>query len=524
MTPLDAWRQPSRDVRIVVDAWLAVRPLSGQYITRSPDLRTIWNYVRHIGALAAARKVRSRVAERKRNRKWAGIGAGTVVGSPPGSELRAGTRVVFFAPNHSIEWPRICLDQALVCAAAEGAQAPDDLTPELDAETALTALEDLAGWSPFSGVPLDRATVRSTLRALQRMPGHSVTPVMQRRCHAVCERRGRTASATGRPSAVLFGFGNYAKTQIIPCIGRHLSLAAIHEIDPDQLAAAAGFAASLDTSPHPRSGDRYDAWFIAGFHHTHAKLAAHALRSGAYAVVEKPLATTRDQLAVLDAAARRMPRRKLFTCFQRRYAEFNAWARHDLGVATGDPVDMHCLVYEIPLPALHWYNWPNSRSRLVSNGCHWLDYFLFMNDYSPVSDRFVRAMRGSDVLVHVRLDNGAQLSLSITDSGSDRLGVRDVIDMRAARNTVRVVDAAWYEAESHSRVVRRVHVNPINSYRRMYESMCRAIAANEPADRLETLRSTDLMLDLDEELNHVPRFMPTARKSPAAPPASPAPS
>jgi predicted dehydrogenase len=456
----------------------------------------IWNYVRHVGPTVVARKVRSRLAERNRNGKWAGIGIGTIIECPAGSGSRVGTRVVFFAPNHSVEWPRICLDQALVCDGIAVGHAST-----ADAETALAALEHLAGWLPFSGIPLDGAAVRSALRAVTERavasPRHGSSSEWG---EVVCERRECRVSSAGRPSAVLFGFGNYAKTQIIPSIRRHLSVAAIHEIDPDQIATAAGMGTSLDTSPHPRPGDSYDAWFIAGFHHTHADLAAHALRNGAYAVVEKPLATTRNQLASLTAAAKAMSRRRLFACFQRRYAELNTWARHDLGVAAGEPVDMHCLVYEIPLPALHWYNWPNSGSRLVSNGCHWLDYFLFMNDYSPVIDRFARAMRGSDVLVYARLDNGAQLSLSITDSGSDRLGVRDVIDMRAARNTVRVIDAARYEAESRSRLLRRTHVNPINAYRRMYESICRAIVANEAADRLETLQSTELMLNLDEEV------------------------
>ena len=496
MTSLDVWRDLNHDVRVAVESWLAVRPLAGQYVTRSLDVRMVWNYLRHLGPAAVARKVRSRLAERRRNRKCAGIGVGVVLESSPGAELPAGTRVVFFAPNHSVEWPRICLDQALVCAAAEGGPRA------AAAETALQRLEGLAGWSPYSGIPLDAATVRSTLQSLTRGPlpgtGHAVRGAGGGK--TVSERQEWSAARNGRPSAVLFGLGHYAKTQILPCIRRRLSLAAIHEIDPDQIVPAARMGVTLDTSPHPRVGDRYDAWFIAGFHHMHADLAAHALRAGAYAIVEKPLATTRNQFALLEAAVRSSPGRRLFTCFHRRYAETNAWARNDLGIAAGDPVDMHCLVYEIPLPALHWYNWPNSGGRLVSNGCHWLDYFMFMNDYPAVVDRFARSMRGPDVLAYVRLENGAQLSLSITQAGSDRLGVRDMIDMRAGRNTVRVIDAARYESESHSRVLRRAQVNPTDAYRCMYDSICRAVVANESADRIETLRSTELMLDLAEDL------------------------
>jgi hypothetical protein len=161
---------------------------------------------------------------------------------------------------------------------------------------------------------------------------------------------------------------------------------------------------------------------------------------------------------------------------------------------------MHCLVYEIPVPALHWYNWPNSGSRVVSNGCHWLDYFLYMNDYSPVTGLEVWPLRGSDLAAYVRLDNGAQMTMSLTDTGSCRLGVREVVDLRAGDVTVRMIDATYYEAENGVRVLRRRRVNPMDAYRLMYESICRRIAAGRQGDPLESLRSSKLMLDLDDEL------------------------
>jgi hypothetical protein len=176
------------------------------------------------------------------------------------------------------------------------------------------------------------------------------------------------------------------------------------------------------------------------------------------------------------------------------------WARADLGIRSGDRVDMHSMVYEIPLPVLHWYNWPSSGSRLISNGCHWLDYFLFVNDYAPVVERDVRAMRDRDLAVFVGLENGAQLAMSLTETGSQRLGVRDVTDLRAGDVTVRLIDATYYEAESSSRILRRKRVNPMDAYAIMYDSICRRVAAGESGDPAESLRSTDLMLDLEEEL------------------------
>src|SRR5688572_32384654 len=134
-TLLDAWREPDRDVCLIVEGWLATRPLSGMYVTRSADVRMIWNYLRHVGLTVVARKVRSRLWERIRNRKWAGIGVGTIIECPARHGLRVGTSVVFFAPNHSIVWPRLCLNQALVYERAASAR-----TPTGDAQTALTEL------------------------------------------------------------------------------------------------------------------------------------------------------------------------------------------------------------------------------------------------------------------------------------------------------------------------------------------------------------------------------------------------
>src|SRR5690606_15981272 len=131
----------------------------------------------------------------------------------------------------------------------------------------------------------------------------------------------------------------------------------------------------------------------------------------------------------------------------KRYSKLNEWAFRDLGVRRGDPVDMHCIVYEIPLPRRHWYNWPNSGSRIVSNGCHWLDYFLFTNGYCAVEDAGVWPSRGRDVVIFARLENGATLAMSLTDTGSARLGVREVIELRAGNVTVRIDDGAFYFSE-----------------------------------------------------------------------------
>lgn len=498
----DQWRERSHGLRLAVEQWKVLAAVTGEYIERRRSARMVWHYLRSVGLVAVIRKIRSRLAEVARNRKVAAVGVGTVLEVPVGSQWRLGERVLFFAPNHPRGPRRICIDERFAVSISECNLEAINTREEGNLSEPLT---QYIGWSVFSGVPVDQAAIRVglakfTLWALsfdRESKNHSVgLPI----ANGPGERIVTSRLRTGKPSAVLFGFGNYAKAIIIPYMRRSLDLRCVHEVDPDQLVALTGSGMALDTSPEPREGENYDAWFIAGFHHTHAPLAVRALCDGSYAVVEKPLATTWEQLSALKSALHESDQGGLFGCFHKRYWRLNDWAQHDLGVASGEPVDMHSIVYEIPLPRLHWYNWPNSGSRIMSNGCHWLDYFLYMNAYCEVSDAGVWRGRGSDLAVFVRLENGATLVMSLSDTGSERLGVRELIELRAGEVTVRITDAMRYESESSVRVIRRTRVNPMDAYRRMYRDICHAIVAGNRGDTIDSLCSTELMLHLEDEI------------------------
>ncbi len=494
------WRDPDRDVRIRVDEWLESRSVGGLYIERPRSVRLLWNYLWRVGIVAVVRKVRSRLHERARNRRVAGVGIGTVLEAPVSSGVRNGQRVVFVAPAHSLYWPVLTLDNRLVHQASQA------YTLSVVRAAFPTVADRLEGWSRWSGAPLDTRALEEFFDAIGR--GSKVgsesaesTGLSPARAPAFAERIETVQTTSGRPSAVLFGLGNYAKTQIVPQVRRYLDLRAVHEIDPDQLLAARRLGVSLDTSPEPRPEERYAAWFIAGFHSSHAPLAVRALMSGAFAVIEKPLATTRTQFVELSSVLRMQSLPRAFACFHRRYSQTTAWAVDDLTAAGLGPIDMHAIVFEIPLPRLHWYNWPSSGSRLISNGCHWIDLFLFMNGYSRTVASRVMRLRGTDLSVALALENGAQLTLTLTDCGSERLGVRDHVELRRRDITVTISDAARYHAENSQRVLRRGYVNPMRAYSRMYSSVCRRIAAGEPGDSLESLASTAVVLDLEESLS-----------------------
>src|SRR6201999_3269001 len=232
----------------------------------------------------------------------------------------------------------------------------------------------------------------------------------------VTERAGPEQS--GAPGLTVFGYGNYTKTMIIPQLGRWLPVRCVHEIDPWQIGRARDGRWAWDTSPVLRPGEHPDVVVVAGFHHTHASVAVDVIRRGARAVIiEKPVVTTSADLDQLcnAAAAHQTP---VFSAFQRRYSPFNRYLRADLRVRPGEPVSCLAVAYEVPLPPLHWYRWPNSGSAIISNGCHWIDHFLYLNDFSPARQIDAVPLGDAAVCVRIVLENGAALSLSLTHVGS----------------------------------------------------------------------------------------------------------
>ena len=302
-----------------------------------------------------------------------------------------------------------------------------------------------------------------------------------------------------RKSAVLFGYGNYAKTVVVPGMAPYLALECVHEIDPAQIASGAASAVSWSTSPIAEPAKYYDIYLIAGYHHTHAPLALDALRRNAHAVVEKPICVDRTQLSELVSAMTESKGR-LFSCFHKRYLPFNRYAHRDLGLAPGEPISYHCIVYEVPLPILHWYLWPNSKSRLISNGCHWVDHFLYLNEFCEWEQFNVFSAKDGTINCSVTLKNGALLTMVLTDRGSERIGVQDYIELRANGRTVKMTNGARYEAEDRSRILRRAHINKMSSYKNMYRQIGMAVAGvGAIGDTVHSVSvSAGLILTLEE--------------------------
>ncbi|MBU1105872.1 MAG: Gfo/Idh/MocA family oxidoreductase [Candidatus Riflebacteria bacterium] len=496
----------SGSLRIEVAAWLNLAEAKGIYFERKFSLRMLGEYIREIGWRAVYLKIRSRLAESGRNQKFYSIGIGRLLESRDCKGFNAGDYLIFIAPMHPKAAERVVLPAQLVrrtdetlylqYAHIDGVQhyAMSGTDSEL-------VLPELLGWHQESGFAPDTTRLASCLEKATVFWRQLKLSSSLLRCSPRSEIRenskGIEPVAKGNISAAIYGLGNYAKTQIMPNLDARLQISEIHEIDPTQIGNPGNYKARVTTSSEFSAQGGCRVVFAAGYHHTHADIAARAIESGSIAVVEKPVVTTPAQLERLLKLDSLQPGR-LFSCYHMRHNPLFAEARNDLGVNPGEAVHITSDVYEVALPPHHWYNWPSARSHLVSNGCHWLDHFLFMNDYAkPVKFTASKAVNG-DSLAQVELANGACLFLHLTHLGSPRVGVQDHVVMRAGSRTVSVTNGAVYKFEDEMCLRRSFTGNRMNAYRQMYRNISAAIVAGQPGDSHEALRYTnELILALD---------------------------
>lgn len=493
---LDEWIHDS-EVRITIEWLHPLRDVSEQFVSHPKSLRTVWNYIWRVGPVSVWRKVISRWAERSRNEKWACVGRGRIIESRS-PEKPQGLSVLFFAPSINPNAMRVVLDQAFVVSgtgrfrSGGKVEVPSQLNPYL-------------AWSRFSGIPIDKGEVLAGMVKLSEFfepMGNMENQHPSPSGDAIVTRQDAPPTSEHKLTAGIFGLGHYAKHVILPNLTKDFRLSCIHEIDPHQLAGHRFRNVTLDTSPEPHPDERYDLWFASGYHHTHAALAAHALALQSAVAVEKPIATNRQEMDVIRKAIIENPNGKFFACFQRRYSEYNDWIYEDLRADNySGPLNYNCISYDIPLSHLHWYSWPSSRSRLISNGCHWIDHFMFLNDYSEIIFADSIPLKGEGALGILILANGAELTLRLTEEGSSRIGVREYIEISANGRTATIRDNRFYQSMDSRRVLRQKKINVMGAYSVMYRDICRRVASNMPGDSLASLASSDAAILLDEILS-----------------------
>lgn len=505
---LDYFRNKS-EYRIQVLSWKNLEKLENVYHTRAKSLRLLINYFPVVGFQGLVTKTWSRLREDRRNDKYISCGVGRIIESADNGSFKNGEIVGFVAPWHPALAERITLPKELIFKTekAEIPEIPADkilYLPVSEKKAENNWWKGVRAWSIYSGTEISEETEgllsAGLWETLKGADWSKAQIIGTEGASPVSETKGKIGNRNqGVKSGVLFGYGNYAKINIIPYSRPFVEIDSVHEIDPTQIFIEKRVK-RWDSAPFPAKDERADVFYVASYNHTHVPITLHALRQGSYVVVEKPVVMDYDELSEIEKAMRQAGR-KLFIGFHKRYGTFNKLALKDLGVKYGDPISYHSIVYELKQPEFFWYNWPVSRSTFLSNGCHQVDHFLHLNNWSKPINSDIKLLQDGAVEVWIELENGATFTTTFSEKGSLRVGPRDIVELKVHGRNIRITDATRYMSEDNHRIIRKKRIFKTDSYREMYQEIGRKIANNEPGDSIESvLISSKIMLDLEEKL------------------------
>ena len=496
-------------LRVHVLSIANLQEINDQYFVREKSFRKIYYYCKEIGIKNTLLKVLSRSREKIRNKKYFSMGIGKIIQSTS-ALFQPEQTIYFIATNHPACPERIVIHEklAFLANAIDYSWLSEKNIVWLEKLNSEKKFSELLAWSPYSGIPISDSTITSILGDIKQfwksisLEKSNIIPLYKKTSVSETKSpKNKLATKTAK-NAVLFGYGNYAKTIILPNLHKKIIVSTIHEIDPTQLLPMRKNII-YDSSPYLRQNLKHDVYFVAGYHHTHVDIAIAGLQSGADVVVEKPLITSQKELEKLISVMRQSSSR-LYACFQRRYHQFNDYVYHDFKLKRGDPISYYAIIYEESLPQLHWYHWPNSRSAIISNGCHWVDHFLFLNNFSAVLTSSVQKTKNGEIIIVVELINGATLSLTLSHTGSARIGMQEYVELRSGENTAKISNGNNYHAENSSRIIRRSKINKYESYKKMYHLISKNIIEkngpplNDSWEQVE--RVSSLILSLYKEV------------------------
>lgn len=192
-------------------------------------------------------------------------------------------------------------------------------------------------------------------------------------------------------NVALIGAGSFAKNMHLPHLRklkRQYKLHAVADISgPIAKTTAEQFQASYaTTNPEDIFRDEHvDLVLICTRHDSHGTLALEALRHGKHVFVEKPLATSVEQLEKIEAVYKEEPDKAkplLMVGFNRRFSphakKIKSMLEHRVG-PTFIQYDMNAGF----LPADHWVH--ENGGRIVGEACHIIDLFHYLVGHAVVS-------------------------------------------------------------------------------------------------------------------------------------------
>lgn len=270
--------------------------------------------------------------------------------------------------------------------------------------------------------------------------------------HPESEANGRTATAH-QPKAAkealgvsFIGAGNFARGVLLPIVKRTANLqlegiATATGISAKNTAEMFGFAYATTNAETILESDKTDCVFIATRHDNHAELAANALRRGKAVFVEKPLATTEEDLREVLQAARETGN-LLTVGYNRRFAPLAKQIKNHFENRAGALT----VLYRInagQIPPDHWtHSATEGGGRIIGEVCHFVDFVQYLTDGMPVQvsaaaipQRQNAGFVDDSVTVSLTMNDGSIASIVYTASG-DKAVAKERVEIFGEQSVV----------------------------------------------------------------------------------------
>jgi predicted dehydrogenase/threonine dehydrogenase-like Zn-dependent dehydrogenase len=277
-------------------------------------------------------------------------------------------------------------------------------------------------------VPAEDAARPATIHVL---PGAKPAPA-----------RKDSAAAKDQIAIGFVGAGNYASSMLLPHLARLPAANLAHVATTTSLSAVNaqqkfGFAIASTDSGSVFDDDSLDAIFIVTRHATHARLVCRALETGKAVFVEKPLALTREETALIAAAVKKTGNDRLMVGFNRRFAPLLIAMRKDFG-AVAATASTRYLVNAGPLAKDSWYlNEEAEGSRFTGEGGHFIDTLAWWADSVVEHVYAVRGSEQGDVQATFRFACGASGTIAYLASGNAR-SPKETMDVTGGGRSARL--------------------------------------------------------------------------------------
>ena len=295
----------------------------------------------------------------------------------------------------------------------------------------------------------------------------------------------------------VIGAGNYATSMLLPHLQDRTDVRLVEVATATGLSAANaqrrfGFERCSTDHRGLLDDEAVDAVLIATRHHAHAAMVCEALRAGKAVFVEKPLAVDPDQLQAILAAIGDSGNDRLMVGFNRRFAPLLVALKGDFGARSG-PVQVRYDVNAGRLESGSWYAQPEEGSRLVGEGCHFVDAISWWLDQDPVAV-FAAATGDPDDTASTLLYPDGSVATVAYQTGGDSRAPKELFQVVGGGQLARLHNfqrtELWRGGRRH---VRRSRTGIAKGQKQELDAFVRAVAeARAMPIPLESLAATTL--------------------------------